>query len=67
MGAVYRTEKLPAFLTREDMIEIAEGRVAKTGRRVCLVLGKGNCLYLEPDGSRNWSTDPPSGGINAEG
>ena len=63
MAAVYRTEKLPAFLSREDMIQIAEGRVAKTGRRVGLVLDVGRCIYFEPDGSREWSEEAPSGGF----
>jgi len=67
MGAVYRRENLPGFLSRGEMIRIAELRSAETGRRVCLVLGAGNCLYFEPDGRRAWSEDAPSGGVVVEG
>ena len=67
MAAVYRTENLPGFLGRGEMIRIAERRSSITGRRVCLVLGAGKCIYFEPDGSSEWSGDAPSGGVVIEG
>jgi len=67
MAAVYRRENLPGFLSRENMIQIAERRSSTTGRRVCLVLGAGNCIYFEPDGRREWSEDAPSGGAVVDG
>jgi len=63
MAAVYRRESMPGFLSRGEMIRIAELRSSTTGRRVCLVLGAGNCLYFEPDGGREWSGHAPSGGV----
>ena len=62
MAAVYRKENLPGFLSRGEMIRIAEQRCSTTGRRVCLVVGAGTCIYFEPDGRRKWSDDAPSGG-----
>ena len=67
MAAVYRRECMPGFLSREEMIRIAERRSSATGRRVCLVLGVGICLYFEPDGRRKWSDDAPSGGAVVDG
>ncbi len=67
MAAVYRRENLPGFLSRGEMIRIAERRVSTTGRRVCLVLGAGRCLYFDPDGRRAWSDDAPSGGAVVDG
>ena len=63
MATVYRRENLPGFLSRGEMIRIAERRSSTTGRRVCLVLGAGKCLYFGPDGRRTWAEDAPSGGI----
>ena len=67
MAAVYRRESMPGFLSREEMIRIAERRSSSTGRRVCLVLGAGKCIYFEPDGRRAWSGDAPSGGVGIGG
>ena len=66
MAAVYRRENLPAFLSRGEMIHIAGNRSVTTGRRVCLVLDVGRCIYFEPDGRREWSDDAPAGGIVIE-
>lgn len=63
MAAVYRRENLPVFIGRGEMIRIAEKRSSTTGRRVCLVLGVGKCIYFEPDGRRTWAEDAPSGGV----
>jgi hypothetical protein len=67
MAAVYRKENLPEFLSKGEMIQIAERRSSTTGRRVCLVIGVGKCIYFEPDGRREWSGDAPSGGVVIEG
>ena len=67
MAAVYRRENMPGFLSREEMIRIAGRRSSATGRRVCLVLGAGKCIYFEPDGRREWSEDAPSGGAVVDG
>ena len=61
MAAVYRRENLPGFLSRREMIQIAERRSSATGRRVCIVLGAGKCIYFEPDGCWKWSEAAPSG------
>ena len=66
MAAVYRRENLPGFLSRGEMIQIAERRSSTTGRRVCLVLGAAKCIYFEPDGRRACSEDAPSGGVGIE-
>ena len=67
MSAVYRRENLPGVLSRGEMIRIAERRSTTTGRRVCLVLGAGRCIYFEPDGRRTWSEAAPSGGAVVDG
>ena len=67
MATVYRRENLPGFLSTGEMIQIAEGRSTTTGRRVCLVIGVGKCIYFEPDGRRAWAEEAPSGGAVIDG
>jgi hypothetical protein len=66
MPAVYRRVELPEADDESVLIEAANDRCISSGRRVCLVFGLDRCLYLEPDGSWEWSGDAPSGGAVIE-
>lgn len=37
--------------------------VQKFGFRISVVYAAEDCVFLEPDGSINWSKEPPSGGL----
>jgi hypothetical protein len=66
MPAVYRRVELPEADDESVLIEASNDRCISSGRRVCLVFGPDRCLYLEPDGSWEWSGDAPSGGAVVE-
>ncbi len=67
MPAVYRRVELSEADDESVLIEEANERGISSGRRVCLVFGPDRCLYLEPDGSWEWSGDAPSGGAVISG
>ncbi|MFH2013408.1 MAG: hypothetical protein ABIJ17_00330 [Patescibacteria group bacterium] len=52
------------FATRDidELIEIYKDFSALHGYRVCLVLGKHECFYIEPDGKAIENDKPPTGG-----
>lgn len=66
MATVYRRRSVPAGLGRNDLIAWAGDRSVKTKRRMCLVFGSGDCVYLEPDGCWRDSSEPPGGGVVVE-
>jgi hypothetical protein len=63
LATVYRRCKVPWYLDRRDLIAWAVDRAAAAGRRMCLVLGPGDCVYVEPDGSSAEHPIAPSGGF----
>jgi hypothetical protein len=64
MPAVYRRREVevPAGLGRDDLIAWAGDQAVAARRRMCLVLGPEDCVYLEPDGCWQPSSEPPRGG-----
>lgn len=48
---------------REELIEHIAYRSQEDRRRMCAVFAKNDCVYVEPDGSRKVSDEPPSGGV----
>jgi hypothetical protein len=66
MPAVYRRVSVPWGMNRDDLIAFASDRSVKTRRRICLVFEPSDCVYVEPDGSAEDSSTPPSGGIAIE-
>lgn len=57
-------------LLRIEAMDAAVGvisdEVVKRRFRMCLVLSETDCYFIEPDGSINHSTEPPSGGIRID-
>ena len=66
MPAVYRRVQISPYFSGEELIEIARNRCVRERRRLCLVLGRESCWYMEPDGSMKWADCPPSGGLVIE-
>ena len=63
MAACFQHREVPEHLAdEEEMISHALATSAETGLRTCLVLGPRRAWYCEPDGSRYFSEEPPSGG-----
>jgi len=48
---------------RELCIHAAQLTARQSRFRVCVVFGKSDCVYCEPDGSCKESSEPPSGGV----
>lgn len=48
---------------REFCISVVQLAVRQSRYRMCVVFGKSDCVYCEPDGSSKESVEPPSGGI----
>lgn len=62
--AVYTRVAGPDGATYRDLLRIARDIVAKKGHRCCVVIAPDRCLYLERDGSTQFSRQPPSGGLD---
>jgi len=59
----YQYREVPGHLVDEEgMIFYALSTASDLGLRACLVLGPRRAWYCEPDGSRQFSDQPPSGG-----
>lgn len=52
---------------REVVIETVHAHVVRYRFRMCVVFGPKDVCFLEPDGSRNFSDDRPSGGVRIDG
>lgn len=53
-------------LTKEglvDLLRVVDEHVKDTGFRMCVVLGPASCIYVEADGRRVRSAEPPNGGV----
>ena len=60
---VYQYREVPKDLAdEEEMISHALAVSSDLGLRACLVLGPQRAWYCEPDGSKCFSDEPPSGG-----
>lgn len=63
VAACYQYREVPKHLAdEEEMISYALAVSSDLGLRACLVLGPQRAWYCEPDGSRQFSEQPPSGG-----
>ena len=51
---------------REVLIEKVHRISVKERKRICVVFGKHDCVYCEPNGSKKNSTEPPSGFIKID-
>ena len=59
----YQYREVPGHLVDEEgMISYALSTSSELGLQTCLVLGSRRAWYCEPDGSRYFSEEPPSGG-----
>jgi len=59
----YQYREVPEQLAEEDeMLSHAAATSSELGLQTCLVLGPRRAWYCEPDGSRYFSEEPPSGG-----
>ena len=59
----YQYREVPEHLAEEEeMLSYAVATSSDLGLRTCLVLGPRRAWYCEPDGSRYFSEEPPSGG-----
>jgi len=59
----YQYREVPRNLVEEEeMISHALATSSKLNLRACLVLGPRRAWYCKPDGSRQFSDQPPSGG-----
>jgi len=69
MPAVYRRceVEVPEGMARDDLVAWAGDQAVAAGRRMCLVLATGDCVYLEPDGCWQPSSQPPRGGLVVAG
>lgn len=63
MATVYRRRPVPGGLARADFIAWASDRSVENRRRMCLVFGPADCVYLTPDGCWQKSAEPPRGGV----
>ena len=63
MATVYRRRPVPGGLARADLIAWAGDEAVAAGRRMCLVFGPTECVYLTPDGCWEESAEPPRGGL----
>lgn len=48
---------------RQALLDVVQCASQKSGHRLCVVFGKGDCVYVEPEGASKTLTAPPSGGI----
>ena len=48
---------------RNALTGVARYACQQSGHRMCVVFGKKDCVYLEPEGVAKHSDKPPSGGI----
>ncbi len=48
---------------QQALLGAVKGAVASSGQRMCVVWSQGHCVYIEPDGQTQPSSQPPSGGI----
>ena len=48
---------------RQALINVVQYASKKSGRRMCVVFAKSDCVYVESEGTAKPSTEPPSGGI----
>ena len=48
---------------RQALINVVQYASQKSGHRMCIAFAKGDCVYLEPEGTSKPSAEPPSGGI----
>lgn len=51
---------------REVLIEKVHRISVKERKRICVIFGKHDCVYCEPNGSKKNSTEPPSGFIKID-
>lgn len=67
ISIVYPDAFVNAVLTdraREILIEIISQCCIKNKTRMCVVFGEADCVYCEPDGLKQISTEPPGGGLS---
>jgi hypothetical protein len=65
--AMYHLILLPDDLSTEQLVEIAQRQARANRLQTRLVVAADAALYIEPDGSRQWSAWPPTGGLIVTG
>lgn len=49
---------------KEILIKIISNYSVKTKFKMCIVFGESDCLYCDPDGTKSFYPEPPSGGVS---